>query len=100
MPARVVVVGLGPAGPDLVTQGTRDAIAAIAVRYLRTTRHPAASVLEGSPSFDHVYEDELRGDGYRDRRKDGTQKHSHLVLPLCDLRPYSPSRQAGQHAPS
>jgi len=55
--ARIVVVGLGPAGPDLVTAGTLAAIDRVPVRYLRTTRHPAASVLSGAPSFDHVYED-------------------------------------------
>lgn len=52
----VVVVGLGPAGADLLTEGTVDAIAAVGVRYLRTTHHPSASVLEGAPSFDHHYE--------------------------------------------
>ncbi|MBI2710875.1 MAG: hypothetical protein HYX34_14455 [Actinobacteria bacterium] len=55
---RVVVVGLGPAGPDLLTAGTRGAIGRVAERRLRTTRHPAASVLEGAPSYDGVYESE------------------------------------------
>lgn len=53
---RVVVVGLGPAGPDLVTVAAMGAIAAHPVRYLRTTRHPAAVVVEGAASFDAVYE--------------------------------------------
>lgn len=56
MTGRVVVVGLGPAGPDLVTAGTLAALADVPHRFLRTTRHPAASVAAGAPSFDHVYE--------------------------------------------
>ena len=52
----ITVVGLGPAGPDLLTAGTLDALAACEHRYLRTTRHPAAVAVEGARSFDHVYE--------------------------------------------
>ena len=53
---RITVVGLGPAGPDLLTVGTVDAIAAQPHRYLRTSRHPAASAVAGAISFDDVYE--------------------------------------------
>jgi tetrapyrrole methylase family protein / MazG family protein len=53
---RVVVVGLGPAGVDLVTEQTRAAIARIPVRFLRTARHPAASAVPDASTFDHVYE--------------------------------------------
>lgn len=54
----VTVVGLGPAGPDLVTAGTTAAIAdhPPAARFLRTERHPAATVVQQATSFDHVYE--------------------------------------------
>lgn len=52
----VTIVGLGPAGPDLVTAQTLQAIAAHRHRYLRTTRHPAASLLAGATSFDELYE--------------------------------------------
>jgi len=52
---RIDVIGLGPAGPDLVTAGTCDLIAEIEHRYLRTTRHPGADLVDGS-SFDHLYE--------------------------------------------
>ncbi|HEX7442877.1 MAG TPA: MazG family protein [Acidimicrobiales bacterium] len=58
MTARIVVLGLGPAGPDLVTTGTMDRLARAERRVLRTTRHPAASVVAGADSFDHVYEQE------------------------------------------
>ena len=65
MTPRVTVVGLGPGGPDLVTAGTRDAIARVPVRHLRTRRHPAASVVEGAESFDEVYDGAERiGDVY------------------------------------
>jgi tetrapyrrole methylase family protein/MazG family protein len=53
---RIVVVGLGPAGPDLLTAGTRAAIDRIATRFVRTTRHPSASVVAGATSFDDAYE--------------------------------------------
>jgi tetrapyrrole methylase family protein/MazG family protein len=54
----IVVVGLGPAGPDLVTVAALDAIARVpaARRYLRTARHPAAPVVEAATTFDDVYE--------------------------------------------
>jgi len=51
-----VVVGLGPAGADLVTAAARDAIARIPQRFVRTTRHPSASVVPAARSFDDVYE--------------------------------------------
>ena len=56
MSTRVVVVGLGPGGPDLVTSGTLAAIERIPQRFLRTAVHPAASVLAGAPTFDRVYD--------------------------------------------
>lgn len=53
---RVVVVGLGPGDADLLTVGTRDAIDRISVRFVRTTRHPAARVVGDAVSFDDVYD--------------------------------------------
>lgn len=53
---RITVVGLGPAGPDLVTAETLDLIAACDRRYLRTARHPASGVVAGAVAFDDVYE--------------------------------------------
>src|SRR5581483_2939910 len=52
----VVVVGLGPAGPELLTEAAKDAIARIPERYVRTTRHPSASAVAGAHSFDEVYD--------------------------------------------
>lgn len=54
----IIVVGLGPGGPDLVTSGTLEAIEGTPHRFLRTTRHPAASVVPEARSFDHVYDSE------------------------------------------
>ncbi len=48
------VVGLGPAGPDLITRATADLLLAPNVR-LRTGRHPAAAGLTAD-TFDHLYE--------------------------------------------
>lgn len=53
---RITVVGLGPAGPDLVTAETLDLIAAHDRRYLRTARHPSAGVVDPAAAFDDVYE--------------------------------------------
>ena len=54
--ATVVVVGLGPAGPELLTEAAKEAIDRIPARYVRTTRHPAAAAVRGARSFDDVYE--------------------------------------------
>ena len=56
MTARVVVAGLGPAHPELITTEVREAIDRIGHRYLRTERHPAASAVPGATSFDAFYE--------------------------------------------
>jgi tetrapyrrole methylase family protein/MazG family protein len=42
---RVVVVGLGPAGVDLLLPAARAALERIPVRYVRTARHPAVDEL-------------------------------------------------------
>jgi tetrapyrrole methylase family protein/MazG family protein len=53
---RVVVVGLGPGDPTLVNEATRRAIASVARRFVRTTRHPSASIVAPAESFDRAYE--------------------------------------------
>jgi tetrapyrrole methylase family protein/MazG family protein len=52
--ARVVVAGLGPAGPELRTAQTEAAIASMTTRFQRTARHPG--VVDGVDSFDAVYD--------------------------------------------
>ena len=56
MTGRVVIVGLGPGDVDLLTVGGRDAIARVPRRFVRTHRHPAASVMADAESFDALYE--------------------------------------------
>jgi tetrapyrrole methylase family protein / MazG family protein len=54
----VTVVGLGPAGPELLTEQARAAFAAASRIYLRTARHPAAEplVATGAVVLDRHYE--------------------------------------------
>ena len=53
----ITIAGLGPAGPELVTQQTRSALEASATTFARTLRHPAAILLgDDVRSFDHLYE--------------------------------------------
>lgn len=66
---RLHVVGLGPAGPQLLTDETLRLLSAVRPAVLRTARHPAAEalaapggVLEGVPTFDDVYESAERLD--------------------------------------
>ena len=55
MAGRLTIVGLGPAGPELITPQVTERLAATPTVRLRTARHPAAAVVE-APSYDHVYE--------------------------------------------
>ncbi|CAA9245822.1 MAG: Nucleoside triphosphate pyrophosphohydrolase MazG [uncultured Acidimicrobiales bacterium] len=80
---RVTVVGLGPGGPDLVTAGTVAAIEATPVRFLRTSRHPSASVVVGATSFDDLYDrSETFADVYRaiaDRLAEAAAVSGHVL---------------------
>lgn len=53
---RVVVVGLGPGDPRLISSAATDAIAAIGRRFVRTARHPSSHLVDPAISFDEVYE--------------------------------------------
>jgi tetrapyrrole methylase family protein/MazG family protein len=56
----VTVVGLGPAGADLLGNGAAEELTHAATEgraYLRTARHPAADRFQGLPAFDNLYED-------------------------------------------
>jgi tetrapyrrole methylase family protein/MazG family protein len=52
---RITVVGLGPAGPELLSAGVTERLNH-GVAYLRTSRHPAAQAFPQVPSFDALYE--------------------------------------------
>ena len=54
--ATVEVVGLGPAGPELLTTETAARLRTATHRFLRTGRHPAAEAFPEVPTFDHLYE--------------------------------------------
>jgi tetrapyrrole methylase family protein/MazG family protein len=59
-PGRVVVIGLGPAGADLLVPAARAALESCPVRYVRTARHPAVAELAADgvalEAFDARYE--------------------------------------------
>ncbi len=50
------MVGLGPAGPALLTNEALDAVAGAAQTFLRTARHPAAASVPSFVALDHLYE--------------------------------------------
>lgn len=54
--AKVIVVGLGPAGPELITGATHQAIEETSRRIVRTRRHPASTAVEPAESFDDLYD--------------------------------------------
>ena len=54
---RVDVIGLGPAGVDLLTTAATGLIATVGHQYLRTARHPAAEAMPAAVTFDHLYEE-------------------------------------------
>ena len=56
MTGRVVVIGLGPGDPKLVSVAAAEAIASMDHRFVRTTRHPSAGLVEPATSFDPIYE--------------------------------------------
>jgi tetrapyrrole methylase family protein/MazG family protein len=54
--ARVVVGGLGPSGPELLTAATAAAVERVPRRWLRTSRHPSAPAVADAETFDFLYE--------------------------------------------
>ncbi len=52
----VVIVGLGPGPVNALTKATLDAIDEIQVQFVRTRKHPTASLLPRATSFDDLYE--------------------------------------------
>ncbi|MCA1691155.1 MAG: MazG family protein [Actinobacteria bacterium] len=56
MPPAIVVVGLGPAGPDLLSGAVRSAIDRVERRFVRTSRHPSAAAVPSATTFDALYD--------------------------------------------
>ncbi len=52
----VVVVGLGPAGGDLIGVGTAELLRTSQRTWLRTSRHPSAALFDTARSFDDLYD--------------------------------------------
>ena len=48
MAGRLTIVGLGPAGPELITPQVTERLAAAPTVRLRTARHPAAAVVDAA----------------------------------------------------
>lgn len=82
-PPRVIVVGLGPGDPSHVTARTLAEIERVPHRFVRTTRHPSASLVHGATSFDEVYEmADTFDDVYReitDRLVAAAQQHGEVL---------------------
>ncbi|MFM7687399.1 MAG: nucleoside triphosphate pyrophosphohydrolase [Actinomycetota bacterium] len=79
----VSVVGLGPGGPEYVTQHTLDVIARHEHRFVRTAHHPSAHLVHGATSFDDLYEtadtfDEVYADIVR-RLVDAAEEHGTVL---------------------
>ncbi|MBF6555185.1 MAG: nucleotide pyrophosphohydrolase [Acidimicrobiales bacterium] len=55
-PPQIDVVGLGPAGPELITAGAQALMDAAPALFLRTRRHPSAAGFPEADTFDHLYE--------------------------------------------
>ena len=53
---RIIVVGLGPGDPGLVTASTLARIEAVPRRWLRTARHPSSHLVPDAASFDVLYD--------------------------------------------
>ncbi len=53
---RIIVVGLGPAGPAYLTSEVRDLMAGAPRTFLRTARHPAVTGLSSFVALDRIYE--------------------------------------------
>jgi tetrapyrrole methylase family protein/MazG family protein len=87
MRARVVVVGLGPAGADMMLPAARTAFERVDVRYARTGRHPAATELIAAgltvTTFDDRYESEADLEavytGIVDSLLDAARTHGEVV---------------------
>jgi tetrapyrrole methylase family protein/MazG family protein len=56
MTALIKIVGLGPGADDAITAQTLHEIENSTHRYIRTTRHPSAHLVENATSFDEEYE--------------------------------------------
>ncbi|MCU1361317.1 MAG: putative MazG family protein [Ilumatobacteraceae bacterium] len=80
---RITVVGLGPGDERFVTAETLAVLTTAPARFIRTTRHPSASLAGDAVSFDDVYDaEDSFGDVYAtivDRLVSAATQHGHVV---------------------
>lgn len=83
MAARVIVVGLGPAGEEFVTAKAAALLQKHDHVYFRTTAHPAAGAFGAVSSFDQLYEEADDFESlYRrivDELSEAAQRHGEIV---------------------
>jgi tetrapyrrole methylase family protein / MazG family protein len=77
--ARVVVVGLGPAGVDLMLPAARTALEHAPNRYVRTTRHPVVAELAAGGVELHSFDDEY------DTAEDVEDVYGRITARLLDI---------------
>jgi tetrapyrrole methylase family protein/MazG family protein len=77
--ARVVVVGLGPAGADVMLPAARSALEHIPNRYARTGRHPAVDELAAAGIDLQTFDDEYEA------AADLDEVYDRIVAKLLDL---------------
>ena len=77
------VVGLGPGNPDAVTLSALHVIETVTTRFLRTARHPSASLVPDAISCDDLYETHPSFDdvyaAISQRLVDAAQQHGEVV---------------------
>ncbi len=73
----ITVIGLGPGDPDLVTSETLREIDRVPIRFLRTTQHPSAFLVNNATSFDSEYETADRFDEVYQRIADRLAAAAH-----------------------
>jgi tetrapyrrole methylase family protein / MazG family protein len=92
---RVVVVGLGPAGADLLLPTARETLARSAHRFVRTARHPAVDELArhglAFRSFDDVYERANRIEGVYESIVETLVDEARVHGEVCYAVPGNPS---------
>lgn len=79
MGGRIVVVGLGPAGADLLVPAARRALEHTPTRYVRTARHPAVDDLADAGIELHSFDDEY------DRAGDVDDVYERIAAELLDV---------------
>ncbi len=76
--SRIVVVGLGPGGIDLLVPAARRALEETPARYVRTARHPAIAELMATGWSGNAFDD------HYDAAENLEETYSKIVTTLCE----------------